>query len=111
MLEVLGLDYVLAARARGASRWRSGVIHAAPNAMLPVITLAGVQIGHALGGSILIETVFGWPGLGRLVFDALLQRDMPTLLGVLFVSSILVVMVSLLVDVIYSLVDPRIVQR
>lgn len=111
MLEVLNLDYITAARARGASERQIGMRHAARNALLPVVTLAGVQIGHALGGSILIETVFGWPGLGRLVFDALLQRDLPTLLGVLFISSVMVVIVSLVVDILYGLLDPRIVYR
>lgn len=111
MLEVLNLDYITAARARGNSERQIGTEHAARNALLPVVTLAGVQIGHALGGSILIETVFGWPGLGRLVFDALVQRDLPTLLGVLFISSTMVVVVSLLVDIVYGLLDPRIVYR
>ncbi|GAB5373923.1 MAG: ABC transporter permease [Acuticoccus sp.] len=111
MLEVLSLDFITAARARGVSELRIGTAHAARNAMLPVVTLAGVQIGHALGGQILIETVFGWPGLGRLVLDALLQRDLPTLLGVLFVSSVMVVAVNLIVDIAYGLLDPRIVNR
>ena len=111
MLEVLNLDYITAARARGVSERGIAFGHAARNAMLPVVTMAGVQIGHALGGSILIETVFGWPGLGRLVFDSLMQRDLPTLLGVLLISSILVIVVSTLVDVINSLLDPRIAHR
>ena len=85
--------------------------HAARNAALPVVTLAGVQFGHLLGGSILIETVFGWPGLGRLVFDALGQRDLNTLLGILFVSSVVVVLVNLAVDLLYGWLDPRIVHR
>jgi peptide/nickel transport system permease protein len=111
MLEVLGLDYITAARARGASERSISFSHAARNAVLPVVTLAGVQIGHALGGSILIETVFGWPGLGRLVFDSLLQRDIPVLMGILLISSILVIVVSLAVDIISGLLDPRIVYR
>lgn len=111
MLEVYGLEYIITARAKGlgerAIAWR----HAARNAALPVLTLAGVQFGHLLGGSILIETVFGWPGLGRLVFDALSQRDLNTLLGILFVSSVVVVLVNLLVDLVYGWLDPRIVHR
>jgi peptide/nickel transport system permease protein len=111
MLEVYGLEYIITARAKGlgerAVAWR----HAARNAALPVLTLAGVQFGHLLGGSILIETVFGWPGLGRLVFDALSQRDLNTLLGILFVSSVVVVLVNLLVDLVYGWLDPRIVHR
>ena len=78
---------------------------------MPVVTLAGVQIGHLLGGSILVETVFGWPGLGRLVFDALLQRDLNLLLGILFVSSIVVVFANLLVDLLYGFLDPRITHK
>jgi peptide/nickel transport system permease protein len=111
MLEVYSLEYIITARAKGLGErviaWR----HAARNAALPVLTLAGVQFGHLLGGSILIETVFGWPGLGRLVFDALSQRDFNTLLGVLFVSSVVVVLVNLLVDLLYSRLDPRIVHQ
>ena len=75
------------------------------------MTLAGVQIGHLLGGSILVETVYAWPGLGRLVLDALLQRDLNLLLGILFVSSVLVVVASLVVDLLYGLIDPRIAPR
>lgn len=111
MLEVLSLEYITAARAKGlpegAIAWR----HAVPNAILPVVTLAGIQFGHLLGGSILIETVFAWPGLGRLVFDALLQRDTNVLLGVLFVSSVVVVIANLLVDLLYGVLDPRIVHK
>jgi peptide/nickel transport system permease protein len=111
MLEVLKLEYITTARAKGVSERRIGMWHAARNALLPVVTLAGVQVGHALGGSILIETVFGWPGLGRLVFDALKQRDLPVLLGILFISSFTVVLINLLVDLVYGLLDPRIVHR
>ncbi len=111
MLEVYTFDFVTTARAKGLSEARVGLVHAAANALLPVITLAGVQIGHLLGGSILIETVFGWPGLGRLVFDALLQRDLNLLLGILFVSSVVVVLANLAVDLLYGVLDPRIVYK
>ena len=111
MLEVYGLEYIVTARAKGLSEQAVAWQHAARNAALPVLTLAGVQFGHLLGGSILIETVFGWPGLGRLVFDALGQRDLNTLLGVLFVSSVVVVLVNLAVDLLYGWLDPRIVHR
>jgi peptide/nickel transport system permease protein len=111
MLEVYSFDFITAARAKGLSEARVGLVHAASNALLPVVTLAGVQIGHLLGGSILVETVFGWPGLGRLVFDALLQRDLNLLLGILFVSSVVVVIANLLVDLLYGLLDPRIVHK
>jgi peptide/nickel transport system permease protein len=70
-----------------------------------------VQFGHLLGGSILVETVFAWPGLGRLVFDALLQRDLNLLLGILFVSSVVVILANLIVDLTYGFLDPRIVHK
>jgi peptide/nickel transport system permease protein len=111
MLEVYTFDFVTTARAKGLSETRVGLVHAASNALLPVITLAGVQVGHLLGGSILIETVFGWPGLGRLVFDALLHRDLNLLLGILFISSVVVVLANLVVDLLYGFLDPRIVHQ
>lgn len=111
MLEVYTHEYITTARAKGLSEARVGLVHAASNALLPVVTLAGVQIGHLLGGSILVETVFGWPGLGRLVFDALLQRDLNLLLGILFVSSVVVVLINLAVDLLYGFLDPRIVHK
>lgn len=111
MLEVYGLDFIATARAKGLSEGNIAWTHAARNALLPVVTLCGVQLGHLLGGSILVETVFGWPGLGRLVFDALLQRDLNLLLGILFVSSVVVVLANLVVDLLYGLLDPRIVHK
>ena len=108
MLEVYSLDFIVTARAKGLSEGAVAWRHAARNAILPVVTLAGVQFGHLLGGSILVETVFGWPGLGRLLFDSLLQRDMNLLLGILFVSSGVVVLANLIADLAYGLLDPRI---
>lgn len=111
MLEVYSLDFITTARAKGladgAIAWR----HAARNALLPVVTLAGLQFGHLLGGSVLVETVFGWPGLGRLVFDSLQQRDLNLLLGILFVSSVVVVLANLAADLTYGFLDPRIVHK
>ncbi len=111
MLDILTLDYIKTARAKGLSELRIAFTHAARNALLPVVTLMGVQIGHLLGGSILVETVFGWPGLGRLVLDALLQRDLVLLLGILFVSSTVVVLTNLAVDLLYGALDPRLAVR
>jgi peptide/nickel transport system permease protein len=111
MLEVYGLDFITTARAKGLSEGVIAWTHALRNALLPVVTLAGMQVGHLLGGSVLIETVFGWPGLGRLVFDALVQRDLNLLLGILFVSSVVVVLVNLAVDLVYGLLDPRITHK
>jgi peptide/nickel transport system permease protein len=108
MLEVEGADFVKTARAKGLS---PGIItrrHIARNAILPVVTLAGLQAGQLVGGAVLTETVFAWPGIGRLMFDALLQRDYSVLLGVFFVSSAMVVLFNLITDLIYRVVDPRI---
>ena len=111
MLEVYDLDFITTARAKGLSEGVIAWTHAFRNALLPVVTLAGVQVGHLLGGSVLVETVFGWPGLGRLVFDALLQRDLNLLLGILFISSVVVVIANLIVDLLYGFLDPRIVHK
>jgi peptide/nickel transport system permease protein len=111
MLEVSSLDFVTTARAKGVPEGAIAWRHAARNALLPIVTLAGVQFGHLLGGSVLVETVFGWPGLGRLVFDSLLQRDLNLLLGILFVSSVVVVLANLVVDLVYGFLDPRIVHK
>ncbi len=108
MLEVAGADFVKTARAKGLTE---GVItrrHVARNALLPVVTLAGLQAGQLVGGAVLTETVFAWPGIGRLMFEALAQRDYAVLLGVFFVSSAMVVALNLITDIVYRAVDPRI---
>ncbi len=107
-LEVSSMDFVKTARAKGQSEWRIVTRHVLRNAILPVLTVAGVQAGQLIGGSILVETVFAWPGLGRLTFDAVLQRDYQVLLGVFFVTSVLVVAFNIVTDVLYVLVDPRV---
>ena len=81
--------------------------HVLRNALLPVITFAGVQAGQLIGGSILVETVFAWPGIGRLAFEALLARDYPVLLGVFLCTSVLVVVFNLVTDMVYLVADPR----
>lgn len=111
MLEVYSLDFVRTARAKGVGEKRIAWRHVARNALLPVVTIAGLQIGHFMGGAVLVETIFGWPGLGRLVFDALLQRDVYLLMGIFLMSSIVVVLVNLLADLVYGLLDPRIVHK
>lgn len=108
MLEVYGLDYVRTARAKGLTHGRIAFRHVLPNAILPMVTMVGVQIGTLLGGAVLVETVFGWPGLGRLAFDAVFQRDYNLLLGIMLLCSALVVVVNLLVDLLYAWLDPRI---
>ena len=108
IVEVQSLDFVKFARAKGLPPGRILGVHILRNAVLPVVTLAGIQAGQLVGGAILIETVFAWPGIGRLAFDSLIQRDYPVLLGVFLVTSIMVVVLNLVTDIIYSLVDPRI---
>jgi peptide/nickel transport system permease protein len=109
MLEVYSLDFVRTARAKGLSESRVAIAHVLRNALLPVITITGLQLGSLLGGSIVVETVFSWPGLGRLAFDAVFQRDVNLLLGIFLFSSLLVVLMNLLVDVLYALLDPRVI--
>jgi len=101
-------DYVLTARAKGVGERRITYSHILRNALLPVVTMAGVQVGALLGGSVVIESVFAWPGLGQLAFQALFARDFNLLLGVFFLSGVLVVFVNLVVDLIYMALDPRI---
>lgn len=108
MLEVLGLDFVKTARAKGVPQAQIIRRHVLRNALLPVFTLASVQAGQLVGGAVLTETVFAWPGIGRLMFDALMQRDYPVILGVFLVTAAVVVLVNLLSDLCYGLVDPRI---
>ncbi len=108
MLEVYNQDYVRAARARGLSENVIAFKHVLRNAMLPMVTMVGMQLGSLLGGSLIIETVFAWPGLGRLAFDAITQRDFNLLMGILLFSSIFVVVLNILLDVVYTFLDPRI---
>jgi len=108
MLEQAGMDYVTTARAKGLSETRITLSHVLRNAVLPVVTMAGVQVGSLLGGSVVVETVFAWPGLGLLAFQSLFARDFNLLLGIFFLSACLVVAVNLAVDVVYTLLDPRI---
>ena len=108
MLEQYGQDYVVTARAKGLPERRITFGHVLRNALLPVITMAGVQVGALIGGSVIVESVFAWPGLGMLAFESLFARDLNLLLGIFLISSVLVVVVNLIVDVIYCFLDPRI---
>lgn len=108
VLEQTGMDYVVTARAKGQTEVGVMLGHVLRNALLPVVTMAGVQAGNLIGGSIVVETVFGWPGIGTLAFNALQSRDLNLLLGIFFVSACLVVVVNLVVDLIYTSLDPRI---
>jgi peptide/nickel transport system permease protein len=108
MLDVLGSDYVRTARAKGLGETTVLYKHALRNAVLPVVTVLGLQFGNVLAGAVLVETVFNWPGLGRLALESVLRRDYPTILGVLLFSAIVVVVMNLLTDYVYRLIDPRI---
>ena len=108
MLEVLPKDYLRTARAKGLGRARILIKHALRNALLPVITLVGLQIGYLLGGAVIIENVFTLPGIGRLVVQAIEQRDYPLVQSIVFAVAALVIVVNLVVDLCYAWVDPRI---
>ena len=108
MIEVLQTDYVRTARAKGLPRRMVIYKHALRNAVLPVVTFAGLQFGQVISGAVLVETVFAWPGLGTLAFDSILRRDTTTLLGILFFSALMVVVMNILTDIVYRRIDPRI---
>jgi peptide/nickel transport system permease protein len=108
MLEVAQMDFVKTARAKGVPPGRIQRKHILRNALLPVVTLAGIQAGGMIGGAVLTETVFAWPGIGRLMFDALLQRDYNLLLGCFLFTAAMAVLFNLITDLVYTLVDPRI---
>jgi peptide/nickel transport system permease protein len=108
MLEVLSLDFVRTARAKGLRETRIITRHVLRNALLPMVTLIGLQAGTMLGGAVVVESVFSLPGLGRLAYESVVQRDLNTLLGIVFVSALLVIAVNFLVDMLYARLDPRI---
>lgn len=108
MLEVLSEDYIRTARAKGLSRMRVIVVHALRNALLPVVTVIGLQVGTLLAGAILTETIFSWPGLGRWLIDGLQRRDYPVVQGGVLLVASMIILVNLLVDVLYGIVNPRI---
>ena len=110
MLETLGEDYILTARAKGLRPWTIVRKHALRNAMLPIVTLVALSLGYIVAGAILIETVFSWPGIGRAVYDAVLQRDYPMLQGAFLVLTVSVVFFNLLADLLYFKLDPRITE-
>ena len=111
MLEALSADYIRTARAKGASERSVVYRHALRNAILPIVTVAGVQVSHLLAGAVLVETVFGWPGMGRLAYESILRRDAPLMLGILFFTALLVIVANVLTDIVYRAVDPRIRSR
>jgi peptide/nickel transport system permease protein len=108
MLEYFSADFIRTARAKGATETRITLFHALRNALLPLTTMLGLQIGSILSGAVLVESVFSWPGLGRLAFESILARDFNLLLGILFFSSIMVTILNICVDAVYAFLDPRI---
>lgn len=111
MLEVRSQDFVRTARAKGLSPFAVNARHVLRNALIPVTTMAGLHIGNMLGGAVVVETVYSWPGLGRLAFEAVMGRDFQVLLGILLLSSVLVILANLAVDLIQAWLDPRIGER
>ena len=110
MLEVINLDFVRTARAKGLAETRVVTRHVLRNALLPMVTLIGLQAGAMLGGAVVVESVFSLPGLGRLAYESVVQRDLNTLLGIVFVSALLVIVVNFVVDLLYARLDPRIAE-
>ena len=108
LLEVFGQDYMRTARSKGLSNPKVTYTHALKNALIPVITVTGIQVGRLLGGSVIVEQIFTLPGLGRYTYDAISTRDYPVIQGTVLVFTVVFILVNLLVDVIYGLVDPRI---
>ena len=108
MLEVAQLDFVRTARAKGLSRRQVTIGHVLRNALLPVVTILGVQMGTVLAGSVVIESVFSWPGVGSLLFDSVSSRNYPVVLGIMVLGSLVVIMANIAVDLIYMWLDPRI---
>jgi len=108
LLEVLGDDYVRTARSKGLSGSAVLFRHALANALIPIITVLGVQFASLLSGAVIVETIFAWPGIGRFAVDGILRRDYPVIMGTVLVFATIFVVANLIVDVIYGLVDPRI---
>jgi len=108
VLDVLRQDYITTARAKGVAERMVIYKHALKNALIPVVTVLGLQFGILLGGAVLTETVFAWPGVGRLLVDAILRRDYPVVQGTVMLLAFLFVMINLVVDIIYAFLDPRI---
>lgn len=108
MIDALNKDYIVTARAKGVSEFWIVFKHALRNALLPVVTLFGLSVGTTLGGSVITESIFSWPGLGRLMIDSILQRDLPVTQGALLIFALIFILVNLVVDLAYGLIDPRI---
>lgn len=108
LLEVQNADFVRTARAKGSREPRLAVRHIVPNALLPVVTILGMELGSMLGGAVIIETIFSWPGIGRLTIDSIYQRDYPVVLAIVTFLALVFVVVNFAIDVLYALLDPRV---
>lgn len=108
LMEVMGEDYIRTARAKGLANYAVVLLHALRNALIPIVTVFGMQVGQLMGGAILTETVFAWPGLGRLMVGAILDRDYPLLQGTILVFAGAYILINLLVDLSYGLIDPQV---
>jgi len=108
MLEVLKMQYVTTARAKGIREWLVIIKHAFRNALLPTVTFVGLQFGGLLGGAVIVEQVFSWPGIGRLIVDSINQRDYPVVQGGIILLALIMILVNLIVDLCYSLINPKI---
>ncbi|KKM10217.1 peptide ABC transporter permease [Clostridiales bacterium PH28_bin88] len=108
MLEVLRADYVMLARAKGLAEWAVVVKHALRNALIPTVTVVGIETGVLLGGNMIVETIFGWPGIGRLTVEAIFARDFPLIQGVVMFYAFTFVIANLIVDILYTFINPKI---
>ncbi|MBU2513926.1 ABC transporter permease [bacterium] len=108
MLDTMNRQYIVTARAKGIAEWRVILLHGFRNALIPVVTYIGLQFGALLGGTVIIEKVFSWPGIGRMLVDAISQRDFPVIQGTVFFLAIVMVLTNFIVDVTYGFLDPRI---
>ncbi len=108
MLDVLSYDYIRTARSKGLPEWKVFIKHAFPNTLIPVITVIGTDFGSYLSGAVLTESIFGWPGIGRLALEAIMKRDFPVIQGTVLFMAIMFVLMNVLVDLLYGVVDPRI---
>ena len=108
MLDVLSHDYIRTARSKGLPEWKVFIKHAFPNTLIPVITIIGTDFGSYLSGAVLTESIFGWPGIGRLALEAIMKRDFPVIQGTVLFMAIMFVLMNVLVDLLYGVVDPRI---
>jgi peptide/nickel transport system permease protein len=111
VIEVLRQDFIRTARAKGLGRWRIVSIHVLPNAILPVIAMIGIDIGYFMSGIVVVESVYGWPGIGQLTWQAIQQIDIPIIMGVTLLSACVIVLANLLADLVAPLIDPRIKLR